>query len=154
MKILGADERLAQKSGAKILITGPSGVGKTSLLRTLDQAMLSSTLFVDIEAGDIAIADLPVASVRPRRWEDCRDVACILGGANPALPPTACYSEAHCKHVAENAELARLASFQVLFVDSPPPHRSVSPGPSTSPRRSLIADERTCARSTGFTLGR
>ena len=118
MKILGADERLAQKSGAKILIIGPSGVGKTSLLRTLDQAMLSSTLFVDIEAGDIAVADLPVASVRPRRWEDCRDVACILGGANPALPPTACYSEAHYKHVAENAELARLASFQVLFVDS------------------------------------
>jgi energy-coupling factor transporter ATP-binding protein EcfA2 len=118
MKILGADERLAQKSGAKILIIGLSGVGKTSLLRTLDQAMLSSTLFVDIEAGDIAVADLPVASVRPRRWEDCRDVACILGGANPALPPTACYSEAHYKHVAENAELARLASFQVLFVDS------------------------------------
>ena len=118
MKILGADERLAQKSGAKILIIGPSGVGKTSLLRTLDQAMLSSTLFVDIEAGDIAVADLPVASIRPRRWEDCRDVACILGGANPALPPTACYSEAHYKHVAENTELARLASFQVLFVDS------------------------------------
>ena len=118
MKILGADERLAQKAGAKILIIGPSGVGKTSLLRTLDQAMLSSTLFVDIEAGDIAVADLPVASVRPRRWEDCRDVACILGGANPALPPTACYSEAHYKHVAENAELARLASFQVVFVDS------------------------------------
>ena len=83
MKILGADERLAQKSGAKILIIGPSGVGKTSLLRTLDQAMLSSTLFVDIEAGDIAVADLPVASIRPRRWEDCRDVACILGGATP-----------------------------------------------------------------------
>jgi energy-coupling factor transporter ATP-binding protein EcfA2 len=118
MKILGADERLAQKSGAKILIIGPSGVGKTSLLRTLDHAMLSSTLFVDIEAGDIAVADLPVASVRPRRWEDCRDLACILGEANPALPPTACYSEAHYKHVAENAELARLASFQVLFVDS------------------------------------
>ena len=97
MKILGADERLAQKSGAKILIIGPSGVGKTSLLRTLDQAMLSSTLFVDIEAGDIAVADLPVASVRPRRWEDCRDLACILGGANPALPATAAYSEAHYK---------------------------------------------------------
>ena len=28
MKILGADERLAQKSGAKILIIGPSGVSK------------------------------------------------------------------------------------------------------------------------------
>ena len=45
-------------------------------------------------------------------------MACILGGANPALPPTACYSDEHYKHVAENAELARLASFQLLFVDS------------------------------------
>src|SRR5262245_47101696 len=118
MKILGADERLAQKSGAKILIIGPSGVGKTSLLRTLDQAMLSSTLFVDIEAGDIAVADLPVASVRPRRWEECRDLACALGGFNPALPATAAYSEPHFNEVMKNNELASLPSYQNLFVDS------------------------------------
>jgi hypothetical protein len=61
--------------------------------------MLSSTLFVDIEAGDIAVADLPVASVRPRRWEECRDLACALGGFNPALPATAAYSEAHFNSV-------------------------------------------------------
>jgi hypothetical protein len=118
MKILGADERLAQKSGAKILIIGPSGVGKTSLLRTLDQAMLSSTLFVDIEAGDIAVAELAVASVRPRRWEECRDLACALGGFNPALPATAAYSEAHFSNVMQNSELVRLASYEILFVDS------------------------------------
>jgi hypothetical protein len=80
--------------------------------------MLASTLLVDIECGDLAIADLSVASVRPRRWEECRDLACALGGFNPALPATAAYSEAHYNEVMKNSELAHLASYQTLFVDS------------------------------------
>jgi hypothetical protein len=118
VRIITADQRLAEKGGAKISIIGPPGVGKTSLLRTLRTEMLASTLFVDIEAGDIAVADLSVASVRPRTWDECRDLACVLGGSNPALPPTAAYSEAHYNEVMKNPELARLGSFTILFVDS------------------------------------
>jgi hypothetical protein len=118
MKIITADERLKEHSGAKILIVGPSGVGKTSLLRTMKAELLASTLLVDIEAGDIAIADLAVASIRPRTWVECRDLACVLGGFNPALPATAAYSEAHYNEVMKSPELTKLASFQILFVDS------------------------------------
>jgi len=118
MKIIDADTRLKEKSGAKILIVGPSGVGKTSLLRTMNAEQLASTLFVDIEAGDIAVADLPVASVRPRTWVECRDLACVLGGFNPALPANVAYSDAHFNEVMKNPEFARLTGYQILFVDS------------------------------------
>jgi hypothetical protein len=118
MRIVTADERLNEKSGPKTLIVGPSGVGKTSLLRTVSAEMLASTLFVDIEAGDIAVADLSVSSVRPRTWDECRNLACALGGPNPALPPTATYSEAHYNEVMKSSELAQLAAYRILFVDS------------------------------------
>ena len=45
MKIIGADERLAERRGVKALIVGLTGVGKTSLLRTLDPARV---LFFDV----------------------------------------------------------------------------------------------------------
>jgi len=114
MKIITADQRLAERSGMKALIVGPSGVGKTSLLHTLRAELLASTLFIDIEAGDIAVSDLQVASVRPRTWDECRDLACILGGPNPSLPPTA----AHYNEVMKNPELVKLVSYRILFVDS------------------------------------
>src|SRR6266446_10755413 len=118
MKIISVDERLSEKSGAKVLIVGPSGVGKTSLLRSMDAQMLASTLFVDIEAGDIAVADLPVASVRPRTWVECRDLACVLGGFNPALPANVAYSEAHYNEVMKRDEFTQLTGYQILFIDS------------------------------------
>jgi len=118
LKIISADDRLAEKGGPKILLVGPSGVGKTSTLRTLSAKLLASTLVVDIEAGLIAVNDLKFASVRPRTWDECRNLACALGGPNPALPANAAYSEAHYNEVMKDSELASLASYSILFIDS------------------------------------
>jgi hypothetical protein len=112
-KIIAAADRTASPRGAKMLVVGPTGVGKTSLLRTLD---LSSTLFVDVEAGDLSVADLSVDTFRPRTWSECRDVACILTGPNPAVPADACYSEGH--YNAAVAALGNPKQYSTFFIDS------------------------------------
>jgi hypothetical protein len=113
MQIISADERLSEKRGAKVLIVGPSGVGKTSLLRTLDPAR---TLFMDSEAGDLAVLDLPVPTIRVDDWPTARDLACRIGGPNKSFPPTACYSGGHFEAV--GGALENLDQFDTLFVDS------------------------------------
>jgi GTPase SAR1 family protein len=113
LKIIAADERLGEQRGAKILVVGPTGVGKTSLLRTLKSA---STLFIDIEAGDLAVWDFPVDTVRLDDWPTARDLACRIGGPNPSYPPTACYSRAH--YEAMGGALPGLDRYGAIFVDS------------------------------------
>jgi hypothetical protein len=113
MKIIGADERLAEQRGVKALIVGPTAVGKTSLLRTLDPAR---TLFVDIEAGDLSVQDVPVDTIRIDDWSTARDLACRIGGPNPSFPPTACYCEAHYQAV--GGPLDNLDRYDTIFVDS------------------------------------
>lgn len=112
MKIIGATERLAEARGVKALIVGPVGVGRTSLLRTLDPARV---LFVDIEAGDLSVQDVSVDTVRVDDWPTARDLASRIGGPNPSYPPTACYSQAH--HEGSGGALEGLDRYDVIFVD-------------------------------------
>jgi len=60
--IISPEQRLREPRGARILIIGPFGVGKTSLVRTLDP---TSVLFADVENGALAIDDVPVSHIRP-----------------------------------------------------------------------------------------
>lgn len=51
LPIITDDQRLNEMRGIKGCIFGRSGIGKTSLLWTLDA---KTTLFFDLEAGDLA----------------------------------------------------------------------------------------------------
>jgi hypothetical protein len=114
MRIIGADERLRERRGAKVLIIGPFGIGKTSLLRTLTN--LDRVLFVDIEAGDLSVIDVEVPTIRLDDWATARDLACRIGGPSPSFPPTACYSQAHYEAI--GGALEGLDHIDTLFVDS------------------------------------
>lgn len=116
LRIVTADERLAEPRGVKAVIFGKSGIGKTSLLWSLPA---ESTLFVDLEAGDLAVQGWPGASVRPRTWEECRDLALFLAGPNPALRDEQPYSTAqHARVLQEYGDPAQAEVFRTLFIDS------------------------------------
>ena len=88
IQLLDAQARLVEPRHPKILIAGPPGIGKTSLLRTLSPEALATAVLIDLEAGSLPIAHLPIASIRPRTWSDCRDIACAIGGPDPARAPS------------------------------------------------------------------
>jgi len=117
LKIISAEERLTEKRGHKIVIAGKSGVGKTSLVRTLNT---DTTLFMDLEAGDAAIEGVKVDVLRPKTWQDCRDFACFLGGPNEALNDDSPYSKAHYQYVCEiyGDPAQVLVKYDTIFIDS------------------------------------
>ena len=115
LPIISADQRLAERRGVKGAIFGKSGIGKTSLLWTLN----ATTLFVDLEAGDLAIEGWAGDSIRPRTWQECRDFAVFIGGPNPALRDEQPYSPAHFAAVCERfGDPAALDRYDTVFVDS------------------------------------
>ena len=114
--IITADQRLAEPRGVKGVLVGKSGLGKTSQLWTLNAA---ATLFLDLEAGDLAVEGWAGDTIRPRTWPDCRDFAVYIGGPNPALRDDQAYSQAHYDAVCERfGDAGVLDKYDTVFVDS------------------------------------
>jgi hypothetical protein len=116
LKIITADERLKETRGIKGVLTGISGIGKTSQLWTLDPA---HTLFLNLEAGELAVQGWPGDEIRIRDWGRARDLACWIGGANPAMHEDQPYSRQDFERVcAAFGDPARLDKYETIFVDS------------------------------------
>lgn len=114
--IITADQRMAEQRGIKGAIFGKSGIGKTTLLWTLDPA---TTLFMDLEAGDLAVEGWPGDTIRPNTWEDCRDLAVFLGGPNQAMHKGQPYSVDHYNQVCRKyGDPRALDKYTTIFVDS------------------------------------
>lgn len=114
--IISADQRLAERHGVKLVLLGKSGLGKTTQLKTLPE---DSTLFVDLEAGDLSVKDWRGDCVRPKTWPEFRDLAVFLAGPNPALPAEAPFSQAHFDHVCQQyGSPEQLGKYDTYFVDS------------------------------------
>ncbi len=112
-KILNNNERLKTTTGIKVVIFGPYGIGKTSLLKTISEP----TLCLDFEAGLLAVQDWQGDSISVRTWNQARDIACLIGGPNPALKSDQAYSQRHYEHVSSkyNEEFSK---YRCIFIDS------------------------------------
>ena len=116
LPIISADQRLAEQRGIKGVILGKSGIGKTTLLLTL---AAETTLFMDMEAGDLAVEGWPGDTLRPRTWQECRDFAVFIGGPNPALRDDQSFSQAHYNAVCQKfGNPSVLDKYQTIFLDS------------------------------------
>jgi len=123
IKIIKADERLKLVPKVNVVLFGPSGVGKTTLARTLDP---KKTLFVDLEAGTLAIQDWPgdVLDVRAASlatgahpWEIARALALYIGGPDPS-DANGNYSAGVYADVQDMFSSIDLKKYDTIFVDS------------------------------------
>jgi hypothetical protein len=118
LRIVTADERLSVAANKTTMaLFGPSGVGKTTLLKTLPAA---ETICIDLEAGLKSVQDWPGDSIPIRCFGDAIDIACLIGGVNPAADPNGFFSDAHYRHLTTvHPDLVRLtASKSIVFLDS------------------------------------
>jgi hypothetical protein len=120
LQIISADERLSAASNkTSFAIFGPPGIGKTTLLKTLPE---DDTVCLDLEAGLKSVQDWKGSSIPVRSFGDFRDLAVLIGGADPAQDAKSYYSASHLGHVRKQYHDSGLEAFlatkSIVFVDS------------------------------------
>jgi hypothetical protein len=113
--IISPEQRLSEPRGARILIVGPFGVGKTWQARTLDP---TATLVVDIENGTLAIDDMPASHMRPQTWPELRDLIVRIAGPNRSFQPAEPYSQAHFDMCGGYLPGIENGQIRTIFVDT------------------------------------
>lgn len=116
LQIIKADQRMAQaKDKNSLLILGEYNVGKTSLLYTLPP---EQTLALDFEGGFKSVETWAGDSISLRSFEDAQDIACLIGGPDPAAGPREPYCQSHYDHVAAEYKSFDIAKYKYIFFDS------------------------------------
>jgi hypothetical protein len=108
LRILSPADRQREPRGTSVVLAGPSGIGKTRQIRTLDSAR---TLVIDTDRGTSSLDDFPIDIVRPSGWEETADLFALIGGPNPSLPPSSAYSQTHFEKVSGALDIARYDTF-------------------------------------------
>lgn len=115
MKITKLSEIQNDQKSVKAVIFGSYGIGKTSLLKTLDEP----TLCLDFEAGLLSVQNWQGDVISVQTWEEARDLACLICGPNPAIKREQVYSEKHYEYSKKKYETLRnLDKYKCIFVDS------------------------------------
>jgi hypothetical protein len=116
MPIVSAEERLREKRTIKLGVVGVPGIGKTTLLTTLPE---DKTLHLDFEGGDLAVASWHGDAIRPRTWQEFRDLVVFLTGPVPWAATGQAYSQEHYAGVcSQYGDPAQLAKYDYYFIDS------------------------------------
>ena len=111
--IITPEQRLAEPRGARILIVGPFGIGKTSQLRYLDPA---TTILIDVDNGALAVDDVPVPHFRPQTWPEIRDLIVRIVGPNRSFQPQEPFSQAHFDRC--GGYLSGVERIRTVFLDT------------------------------------
>ena len=124
LTITTAKDRVANPV-IKGCILGPSGIGKTSLLWTMDPA---KTLFVDIEAGGKSVEKWTGDSIDVFAeaqklewpiWDMLTGVACWLGGPSPLSAAGTTFSKEHYEAMCSIlGPPTMLDKYDTIFIDS------------------------------------